>query len=147
MKISSILAPLAIWIVTLTLPLTIFFRPAGNAIAVLRNPASIAGTVQELRPNEHRTVVVQYEVDGTTYYSSTNLPESVGLPTFDQLRVGQRVSVVYCIGHPDSGLIGDPKKLLISIGEDCAFISVFLLIFSVGLYAYLRVWLRKWRDN
>ena len=147
MKISSVLSPLAIWIATLALPLTIFFRPASNAIAVLKNPVSIAGSVQELRPNEHRTVIVQYEVDGTTYYRSTSLPESVGLPTFDQLRVGQQVPVVYRIGHPESGLIGDPKKLLISIAEDCAFMSVFLLIFSVGLYAYLRVWLRKWRDN
>jgi hypothetical protein len=147
MKISSVLSLFAIWIATLVLPLTIFFRPASNAIAVLKNPASIVGTVQDLRSKEHRTVVVQYQVDGATYYSSTSLPESVGLPTFDQLRVGQQVPVVYRIGHPDSGLIGDPKKLLISIAEDCAFMSVFLLIFSIGFYAYLRVWLRKWRNN
>jgi len=147
MKISSVLSRFAIWIATLVLPLTIFFRPAINAIAVLKNPASIVGSVQDLRSKEHRTVVVQYQVDGATYYSSTSLPESVGLPTFDQLRVGQQVPVVYRIGHPDSGLIGDPKKLLISIAEDCAFMSVFLLIFSIGFYAYLRVWLRKWRNN
>ena len=131
MKIFSVLSPLAIWIATLALPLTIFFRPATmpsqfEELCISRR----YGT--RLPPKEHRTVVVHYEFDGTTYYSIQVFPRAFGLPQFDQLRVGQQVRWCIALGIPTAALSVTPKKLLMSIAEDCAFMSVFLLIFSVA---------------
>src|SRR6266852_5460453 len=89
-KASSVIRLILIWCMTLFLPLAIFFEPARNAGRVMRNPASVEGTVVELRPEDHRSVVISYEIEGRTYRSSTSSPESIGLRRFDDTRTGDK---------------------------------------------------------
>jgi hypothetical protein len=66
----------------------------------MQNPISVEGTVVDLQPSNHRSVVISYEVDGRAYSSSTNLSESLGLPRFDDTRIGDKAKVVYNPKYP-----------------------------------------------
>ena len=126
--------------------MVIFFVPARTAVRVLHNPAVAEGTVTELLPNAHRTVAISYEIEGRTYRSSTSLPESMGLPRFDDIRPGDRFRIVYNPQYPGEGIPGDPKKLLFATAEDFALVAVGLFIFGVLLELRFRKWLlrRRW---
>jgi hypothetical protein len=136
-----------IWCVTLVLPWTIFFDTARNSLRVIRNPASVEGTVVELRPENHRSIVISYEVGGRTFRSSTSLPETVGLPRFENIHVGDKARIAYNPQYPGKGIPGDPRKLLIGTIEDFALVAVGLLVFSVLLELYLRRWLLQWQSH
>jgi len=111
----------------------------------MHNPAVAEGTVAELLPTAHRAVVISYEIEGRTYRSSTSLPETVGLPRFDDIRPGDRVRIVYNPRYPGDGIPGDPKKLLFATAEDFGLVAIGLLIFSVLLELRLRKWLLQRR--
>jgi hypothetical protein len=132
-----------IWCLTLFLPLAIFFEPARNALRVMRHPATVEGTVEELQPQNHRTVVIGYEIGGRRYQSSTSLPESVGLPRFEDIRQGDKAPIAFNPQYPESGVPGNPEKLLIGTAEDFALVALGLLVFSVVLELNLRKWLRQ----
>jgi hypothetical protein len=123
----------------------IFFVPARTAVRVIQNPAIAEGTVVELLPHAHRTVAISYEIGGRTFRSNTSLPESIGLPRFDDIRPGDRVRIVYNPQYPGDGIPGDPKKLLFATAEDFALVAIGLLIFSALLELRFRKWLLRQR--
>lgn len=100
--------------------MVIFFIPARTAIRVIHNPAVAEGTVVELLPHVHQTVVISYEIGGRTYRSSTSLPERIELPGFDDIRPGGRVRIVYNPQYPGDGIPDAPNKLLFATAEDFA---------------------------
>jgi hypothetical protein len=147
MKPSRLIRPILIWCVTLSLPVRIFFEPVRDIVRILQNPATVEGTVAELRPNDHRSVVISYEVSSRTFTTSTSLPETIGLPRFEDIHVGDRVHINYDPRHSAAGVPGDPKKLLIGTVEDFALVATGLLLFSIALDLYFRRWLLKSRSE
>ena len=93
-----------IWLATLILPLWIFLPTARNALCAMRNGIIVQGTLSRLRPDDHRSIVVDYQVGGTIFRSSTSLPESLGLPSFDELRIGDKIPISYIQDRPDNGI-------------------------------------------
>ena len=88
------------------------------AIRIMADPRTVSATVVELRPHDHRTVVISYELEGKEYKVSTVQPDVLGLPKYDDLSPGDQVFVTYNPKRPDKGIPGSARKLLWSEGTD-----------------------------
>ena len=101
-----------------------------GAVRVMSNHEIVEGAVSDLVARDHWTVVILYEVDRQQLTTSTDLPDQLGLPSFDQLRVGDRVRVEYNPNAPAYGIPGSAKKLFISDLKDIGLLGIFLLFAS-----------------
>ncbi len=130
----KLIRPALIWLVTfLGLAIFLFSHNALGALRVMHNSAVVDGTVVELLPADHRTVVARYEVSGKLYTTASSLPEDLGLPAFDLLRVGDKIRVEYNPSEPSYGILGSAKRLLIADAKDLVFLGIFLVFVAAFL--------------
>jgi len=118
-----------------------------GALKVMRNHETAYGAVTELLPHDHRTVVVTYEVGGQRYTTSTSLPDQLGLPPFERLRIGDKVRVEYDSTAPAIGILGSAEKLLLSDVKDIGFLGIFLLFVAASVEFNIRKYLMKSRGD
>ena len=142
-KITSfLLRPGLLWCATLAVPTAIFFHPAINPVRAMRGPIRTNGVVVQLRPSDHQSVVIEYEVGGKKYRSATSLPDSLGLPRYEEIRPGDLLPIVYNPRYPENGIPGDPEKLLVGTAKDFAMVATGLLVFCLVLEINIRRWTR-----
>ncbi len=126
-RLISIGRPLLVWTVLLLSVFMLSFNSnISGALRISRRRAETLGTVFALETERHRTVVVTYEVNGKTYKTSTSLPESIGLPSFENLRIGDRVRVEYDADCPALGVPGSAERILQTNLGDLAALGLFL---------------------
>jgi len=71
----------------------------------------------------------------------------LGLPPFDQLRIGAKVSVEYNPTAPAYGIPGSPEKLVVSNFKDIGFLGIFLLFAATFFEFNIRRHLMKSRGD
>jgi hypothetical protein len=108
------------------------------AIHVMSDSRKVSGRVVELRPDDHQSVVISYELGGRPYKASTSQPDRVGLPRFDELIVGDHVLLTYNPKYPGRVIPGDAEKLLVSEVEDMVGLSAFLVLPTLIVEARIR---------
>jgi hypothetical protein len=116
-----------------------------NALRVKENHKTVDGTITELQPVQHRTVVAAYEVDGHRFTAATTIPEQLGLQPFEQLKVGDKVKIEYDPTAPDNGILGSAEKLFASDLKDIGLIGVFLSFAAAYFEFNIRKYVRKSR--
>lgn len=130
--IVGVLRPFLLWVFLISVIAYLsFWSTISGALSVLRRSNTAMGVVSGLHPEEHQSVDVTYEVEGKTYKSSTSLPDSIGLPAFDEIRTGDQFRVTYRPENPSFGLLGDPKKVLATNLEELAVISALLAVAAI----------------
>ena len=140
----GVIRPLALWAVLFGVVYLIAFESSiTGAMRIIRRRETTLGTVSALQPEQHRTVVATYQVRGKTYETSTSLSESVGLPRFEDLRVGDQVNVEYDRDDPSSGIAGSAERVLRGNLQDLALFGLFLALPVAILEFRLRKYLRK----
>jgi hypothetical protein len=125
MRMRRVVRPVLLWCAFMTLPTYLFVKREIRAVRALRNPVVIAGTVVELRPEVHQSVVIRYNLGGTTYETSTVQPEKLGLPRFEEMMIGDHVPITVNPRYPGGGVPGEPRRLLILMIEYNAAAGVF----------------------
>lgn len=118
-----------------------------GAVRVMRNHEVVAGKITQLLPEDHRTVVVSYTVNGQQFKTTTSLPEELGLPPFERLRLGENVNVEYNPAQPAEGVIGSAKRLFASDLKDIGLVAIFLLFGAAYVEFNIRSYLRKSRSR
>ena len=88
------------------------------------------GVVVAKRPDEHRTVVYYYTVDGIQY-TGIGRP-GFGNPEFDQLNVGDPVLVRYDEEDPFESFMGDPTPISIVQNRAAYFLAFVIATGIVG---------------
>jgi hypothetical protein len=132
----KLVRPILMWLVLFgSISAFFFWNNTILAIRLTRNHRTAEGTVIQLLPMNHRTVVASYAVNANQFSTATSLPEQLGLPPFEQLRVGDKVDVEYNPSQPDQATLGSAQKLFVSNIEDTAGIGIFLL-FCVALIEF-----------
>ena len=147
-NIYNLIRPALIWL-ALFLGITtfLFWNNIVGALRVMRNHEIADGTITQLLPQEHRTVVASYEVHGHQYTTSTSLPDQLGLQQFERLRVGDKVKVEYNPALPEYGILGSAEKLLAADIKDIGVLGVFL-VFAAGYFEFnIRRSVRKSRST
>jgi hypothetical protein len=144
----KLLRPMAIWLVLfLSISTFLFWTNMVRAVHVMRNHEAVEGTITQLLPKEHRTVVVSYTVNGDQYTAETSLPDQLGLPPFDQLRVGDKVKVEYNPAQHAHGILGSADKLVASNLKDIGVLAIFL-VFAAAFFEFnIRQYIRKSRNR
>lgn len=74
---------------------------------IARNGVSGKATVFQLLPENHSLVRYNYKFGDKTFEGMRN--SSPPNPPFEQLKLGQEVTVYFDPQHPEISLIGDPK--------------------------------------
>jgi hypothetical protein len=106
---------------------------------------AIAGTVTQLEPANHRFVHYSYLVSGRSF--SGRGRAGFGNPEFEDLRVGDVVSVSYLPENEDLSCLGDPHELLrrterFMLSTAVVFPTLVLLAFY-WRYPGFRTWLAR----
>jgi len=144
----SLVRPALIWLVlSLSINLFLFWQNMVGAVRVMRNHEVVAGKITQLLPEDHRTVVVSYTVNGQQFKTTTSLPEELGLPPFERLRLGENVNVEYNPAQPAEGVIGSAKRLFASDLKDIGLVAIFLLFGAAYVEFNIRSYLRKSRSR
>lgn len=124
----GLMRPILIWLALfVSASIVIFGRNLVGALKVLRNTAATQGQVIALLPEAHRSVEIAYEVEGRRYITSTSLPDKLGLPPFEELRIGNSVRVEYNPKFPEHGIPGSASALVKSDFVDIGMIGLFLI--------------------
>ncbi len=145
-SLGGLIRPGLIWLVLfLGTNAFLFASSLARALNVMKNRETIVGTITELPPR--RPVVASYEVNGQRYTTETACPECLSIPSLDQLRVGDRVTIEYNPDAPKSGIPGSAKKLLLLDLKDVAFIGVFLVFAAAYFEFNIRKYSRKSRPE
>jgi len=140
----NFLRPVLIWLVLfLSISAFLFWTNMVNAVYVMRNHETVEGTITQLLPMDHRTVVVSYAVNGDRFTAETSLPDQLGLPPFDQLRIGDNVKVEYNPANPAAGIPGSADKLVASNIKDISVLAIFLVFVAAILEFNIRRYVRK----
>ncbi|HKV81222.1 MAG TPA: hypothetical protein VJP02_23950 [Candidatus Sulfotelmatobacter sp.] len=142
----SLVTPVIIWLILSSVFPIISWRTTARALRVLRNSHFVDGTVVELRPQFHQNVVVRYEVNGMTYRTDTFQPDRYGLPSFKELKVGDKVPVNYNPAFPQNGFAGYAEKNVVADAQDSFFFSFFWLLITVSVVT-VRHYLVQWRRH
>lgn len=147
-KLSVLFRPILIWL-ALFLCITTFLlgRNVLNAFRVMRSHETAEGTITELLPERHRTVIASYDVDEHHFTTATSLPEQLGLQPFEQLKVGDKVKIEYDPTAPDKGILGSAEKLFVSDLKDIGLIGVFLLFAAAYFEFNIRKYIRRSHDT
>jgi hypothetical protein len=96
------------------------------------------GNVVKKEPDNHRFIHYSYAVDQRTYSGLGSAGE--GNPEFEQLKVGDSVTVVYNPDNPKESILGNAESQASSIRNGILFLAILGPLFSMtGLYA--RGWL------
>lgn len=126
----------SLWLFLLvSIGVLLFWTNTMRAVRIRKNHRTTEGTVIQLLPENHRSVVASYEVDSRMFTTSTSLPQDLGLPPFDELRIGDKVNVEYDPMHPEYGILGSAEKLLAGYEKDLVGIGIFL-VFGVALIEF-----------
>jgi uncharacterized protein DUF3592 len=147
-SIYSLIRPALIWLALFSgITTFLFWNNIFGALKVMRNHEIADGTITQLLPKEHRTVVASYEVHGHQYTTATSLPDQLGLPQFERLRVGDKVKVEYNPALPAHGILGSAEKLLAADIKDITALGIFL-VFAAGYFEFnIRRYVRKARSR
>ncbi len=128
--------PALIWLALFSGSTTfLYWTNIVGAVKVVRNRRTTEGTITQLLPAKHRTVVATYEVDGHSYTTATSLPDQLGLAPFERLKLGDKVRVEYCPAAPAHGILGSARKLLAADIKDIGLLAVFLL-FAAAFFEF-----------
>lgn len=87
------------------------------------------GRVTAKEPENHRFVRYSYVVGGIGHDGLGSA--GFGNPEFDQIRIGDNVTVYYDPQSPQTSFLGDPKHQLQSITRGVVFITVCFPLFAV----------------
>jgi hypothetical protein len=147
-NIYNLIRPALIWLALFSgITTFLFWNNIVGALKVMRNHEVADGTITQLLPEDHRTVVASYDVHGHQYTTATSLPDQLGLPRFERLRVGDKVRVEYNPALPANGILGSAEKLLAADIKDISLLGVFLF-FAAGYFEFnIRRYFRKSRSS
>ena len=91
------------------------------------------GRITAKEPENHRFIVYSFDVEGRSYSGRGN--GGGENPEFEQLRIGDPVSVYYDPQNPNDSFLGNPRKQADSITIGVLFLALVGSTFSiVGLY-------------
>ena len=113
-----------------------------RALIVMRNRATVVGTIMERSPR--KALVASYEVEGRRYTAADACgAECLGIEVFDRLRVGDSVKVEYSRAKPQYAALGSARRLFISDLKQIAFVGVFCVFAAAYFEFSFRKWLGK----
>jgi hypothetical protein len=123
-----------------------FWTNMVNAVRVMKSHETVVGTITQLLPMNHQTVVASYAVNGAQFTTATSLPDRLGLPPFDQLKVGDKVQVECNPAQPAHGILGSADKLVASNVKDIGVIAIFLVFAAAYIEFNFRRYFLKSRN-
>jgi hypothetical protein len=81
------------------------------------------GSIIELQPENHGSVLYEYQVDSRSFSGGGHAGDIN--TNFDELRIGQRVTVFYDAHNAAVSCLGAPQKHLNSLLRGTAFLAAF----------------------
>jgi hypothetical protein len=96
---------------------------------LVKRGVAVKATVTAKEPDNHRFIRYSYSVDQKTYNGLGSAGH--GNPRFEELNVGDKVTVVYDPVNPDLSFLGDPKDQLNSVTGGVIFITLIFPFFSI----------------
>jgi Protein of unknown function (DUF3592) len=100
---------------------------------------STTGVIIEKQPMNHQAIRYTYQV-GTKSYTGVGPTSVANVPPFDQIAIGDRITVYYIPGMPETSIPGTPTYFVQSWG---GLLFVILPVVCLGLSIAGGVWLRK----
>ncbi len=101
-----------------------------QAFQLTRHGVRVPAIITALEPNNHRAVHYTYDVNGV----SVQTFGQGGIDgRFDDLKVGQAITVQYLPSHPRTSRVGDPRQEFL---DYCLLFGVFLLVVIALLFFY-----------
>ena len=98
-----------------------------------RHSVRTVGNVTAKEPDNHNFIRYSFSVDHNLFSGVGNAGGEN--PSFDDLKVGDPVTVYYDPNNPDNSFLGDPKRQAASATAGLIFITVFgSLLTMFGLY-------------
>jgi len=96
------------------------------------------GKVTAKEPDNHATVRYSFDVDSKTYFGGGSA--GFGTSSFDELKVGDDVLVVYMPNNPSVSCLGHPKALL---KDDLTFVGLATVFVPIAMWFSLGRWERR----
>ena len=147
-SVHGLMRPALIWLALFSgISTFLFWTNIVSTVKVIRHHQTTEGTITQLLPAEHRTVVATYEIDGHSYTVATSLPDQLGLAPFERLKLGNKVTVEYSPAAPAHGILGSAQKLLAPDIKDIGLLAIFLLLAAAFLEFNIRQVARKSRGT
>lgn len=99
---------IGIWLALTLLCFAVAKWTFGTDDRFARMTAETTGVVTEKLPHEHRTIRFRYSINGADYSGAG--ATDFGNPPFDDITVGQRITVFYNPENPESATSGDRRS-------------------------------------
>lgn len=96
---------------------------------LVKRGVSVEGVVVAKEPENHRFIRYSYSVGQNTYSGLGSAGH--GNPRFEELHVGDKVTVFYDPSNPDLSFLGNPQNQLNSVTRGVIFLTLIFPLFSI----------------